>query len=221
MAEARPSRSRSSSRRRALRSTAGTPQGRWSTPRRVLAAHPRGRGEPASTTAAILGDEAAVPASSPRSARAPTAKGGPRGWDALTYLCFSEIPAARSRALGRLRPGGGRRCSMPARARTPDGSRPSPAGARVGERALRGRRRGPPRGADAPAARARRGPERRRDVVSRAGKLRQRAPCRCSWRAGSSPPRAWRPCSLRKARLARLRRASQWLLEHGAEPELA
>jgi hypothetical protein len=55
----------------------------------ILAAHP----EIASSdihTAALLGDDAAVRrfiALDPGSA---TAKGGPRGWDALTHLCFSK-----------------------------------------------------------------------------------------------------------------------------------
>jgi ankyrin repeat protein len=55
----------------------------------ILAAHP----EVAHSnihTAAILGDDAAVRrflALDPDNA---TAKGGPRGWDALTYLCFSK-----------------------------------------------------------------------------------------------------------------------------------
>ncbi len=58
-------------------------------PAAILAAHP----EIAAAdiyTAAILGDDAAVRrfiAADPASA---TAKGGPRGWDALTYLCFSK-----------------------------------------------------------------------------------------------------------------------------------
>src|SRR5579864_6280696 len=55
----------------------------------ILAAHP----EIAASdihTAAILGDDAAVRrflALDPANA---TAKGGPRGWDALTHLCFSK-----------------------------------------------------------------------------------------------------------------------------------
>jgi hypothetical protein len=64
----------------------------------ILAAHP----EIASSdvyTAAILGDHTAIRrflALDPGNA---TAKGGPRGWDALTYLCFSKylrLDAARS-----------------------------------------------------------------------------------------------------------------------------
>jgi hypothetical protein len=41
-------------------------------------------------TAAILADDAAVRACLARDAAAATAKGGPRGWDALTHLCFSR-----------------------------------------------------------------------------------------------------------------------------------
>src|SRR5881409_2886364 len=70
----------------------------------ILAAHP----EVASSdihTAAVLGDDAAVRRFLSLDAGIATAKGGPRGWDALTYLCF-EIPAARSGAIGRLRAGG-------------------------------------------------------------------------------------------------------------------
>jgi ankyrin repeat protein len=58
--------------------------------REILAAHP----DVAAAdiyAAAVLGDEPGVRrflASDPRHA---TAKGGPRGWDALTYLCFSRF----------------------------------------------------------------------------------------------------------------------------------
>lgn len=55
----------------------------------ILAAHP----EVASSdihTAAILGDEAAVRRFLEQDPGNATAKGGPRGWDALTHLCFSR-----------------------------------------------------------------------------------------------------------------------------------
>jgi ankyrin repeat protein len=55
----------------------------------ILAEHPEIAGSDI-YTAALLGDDAAVRnfiAADPASA---TAKGGPRGWDALTYLCFSK-----------------------------------------------------------------------------------------------------------------------------------
>jgi ankyrin repeat protein len=55
----------------------------------ILAEHP----EVASSnihTAAILGDDAAVRRLLALDARNATAKGGPRGWDALTHLCFSR-----------------------------------------------------------------------------------------------------------------------------------
>src|SRR5881397_3443731 len=55
----------------------------------ILAAHP----EIASSdihTAAILGDDEAVRRFLARDPANATAKGGPRGWDALTYLCFSK-----------------------------------------------------------------------------------------------------------------------------------
>ncbi|MGH9628871.1 MAG: hypothetical protein ACRD7E_11150 [Bryobacteraceae bacterium] len=41
-------------------------------------------------SAAILADEAAVRAHIARDPAGATAKGGPRGWDALTHLCFSR-----------------------------------------------------------------------------------------------------------------------------------
>ncbi len=41
-------------------------------------------------TAAVIADEAAVRAFLGRDRTSATAKGGPRGWDALTYLCFSR-----------------------------------------------------------------------------------------------------------------------------------
>src|SRR5438034_10908017 len=69
----------------------------------ILAAHP----EIASSdihTAAILGDDAAVRrflADDPANA---TAKGGPRGWDALTHLCFSKyLRLDRARSAGFVR----------------------------------------------------------------------------------------------------------------------
>src|ERR1035438_2911884 len=52
-------------------------------------------------TAAILGDDAAVRRFLQLDAASATAKGGPRGWDALTYLCFSKylrLDPARSDA---------------------------------------------------------------------------------------------------------------------------
>jgi ankyrin repeat protein len=55
----------------------------------ILTAHPEVAGS-SIYTAAVLGDDAAVRgflAADPASA---TAKGGPRGWDALTHLCFSR-----------------------------------------------------------------------------------------------------------------------------------
>lgn len=66
----------------------------------ILAAHPEIGGSDIHT-AAILGDEAAVRrflALDPANA---TAKGGPRGWDALTHLCFSKyLRLDRSRSEG-------------------------------------------------------------------------------------------------------------------------
>src|SRR5438067_12067785 len=55
----------------------------------ILAAHP----EIASSdihSAAILGDDAAVRRFLAFDAGNATVKGGPRGWDALTHLCFSK-----------------------------------------------------------------------------------------------------------------------------------
>ncbi|MCI0623547.1 MAG: hypothetical protein L0387_18125 [Acidobacteria bacterium] len=55
----------------------------------ILAAH----SEVASSdihTVAILGDDAAVRRFLALDARSATAKGGPRGWDALTHPCFSR-----------------------------------------------------------------------------------------------------------------------------------
>jgi ankyrin repeat protein len=50
-------------------------------------------------TAAILGDDATVRQFLTRDPASATIKGGPRGWDALTHLCFSRylrLDAARS-----------------------------------------------------------------------------------------------------------------------------
>src|SRR6266436_2403125 len=69
----------------------------------ILAAHP----EVASSgiyTAAILGDDAAMSRRLAIDASEATAKGGPRGWDALTYLCFSKyLRLDRARADGFVR----------------------------------------------------------------------------------------------------------------------
>src|SRR2546426_10695155 len=83
----------------------------------ILAAHP----EIASSdihSAAILGDDAAVRrflALDPGNA---TVKGGPRGWDALTHLCFSKyLRLDRARSAG-LMPGGPARAGARGRAET-------------------------------------------------------------------------------------------------------
>src|SRR5580700_1006149 len=55
----------------------------------ILAAHPEIVGSDVHT-AAILGDDAAVRRFLELDPANATAKGGPRGWDALTYLCFSK-----------------------------------------------------------------------------------------------------------------------------------
>ncbi|MGB9464144.1 MAG: ankyrin repeat domain-containing protein [Candidatus Acidiferrum sp.] len=55
----------------------------------ILAAHPEVAGSDI-YTAAILGDAATVRRFLALDARNATAKGGPRGWDALTHLCFSR-----------------------------------------------------------------------------------------------------------------------------------
>ncbi len=69
----------------------------------VLAAHP----EIAASdihTAAILGDDAAVRRFLDQDPANATAKGGPRGWDALTHLCFSKyLRLDRSRTEGFVR----------------------------------------------------------------------------------------------------------------------
>lgn len=55
----------------------------------ILAAHPVVATSDIHT-AAILGDDAAVRRFLELDAGNATAKGGPRGWDALTHLCFSR-----------------------------------------------------------------------------------------------------------------------------------
>jgi ankyrin repeat protein len=69
----------------------------------ILAEHPEIAGSDI-YTAALLGDDGAVRrflAADPGSA---TAKGGPRGWDGLTYLCFSKyLRLDRSRTAGFVR----------------------------------------------------------------------------------------------------------------------
>src|SRR6266542_3952126 len=55
----------------------------------ILAAHPEIGGS-SIYTAAILGDDAAVRRFVTADPASATAKGGPRHWDALTYLCFSR-----------------------------------------------------------------------------------------------------------------------------------
>jgi ankyrin repeat protein len=55
----------------------------------ILAAHPDVATRDIHT-AAILGDDAAVRRFLALDAASATAKGGPRGWDALTHLCFSR-----------------------------------------------------------------------------------------------------------------------------------
>ncbi len=55
----------------------------------ILASHPD-IAESDIHTASILGDAAAVRHFLERDARNATAKAGPHGWDALTYLCFSK-----------------------------------------------------------------------------------------------------------------------------------
>ncbi len=54
--------------------------------------------------AAILGDDAAVRRLLSRDPKSATARGGPRGWDALTHLCFSRyLSLDRARSGGFLR----------------------------------------------------------------------------------------------------------------------
>lgn len=55
----------------------------------ILAAHPEVAGS-SIYTAAILGDDVAIRRFIAADAASATAKGGPRGWDALTHLCFSK-----------------------------------------------------------------------------------------------------------------------------------
>src|SRR5260370_21919780 len=55
----------------------------------ILAAQPEIAGSDIHT-AAILGDDAAVRRFLELDPANATAKGGPRGWDALTHLCFSN-----------------------------------------------------------------------------------------------------------------------------------
>ena len=55
----------------------------------ILAAYPE-VGDKNIYTASILGDDAGVRRFIARDAKSATTKGGPHGWDALTYLCFSR-----------------------------------------------------------------------------------------------------------------------------------
>src|SRR5260370_6485375 len=55
----------------------------------ILAAHPEIAGSDIHT-AAILGDDAAVRRFLELDPSSAIEKGGPRGWDALTHLCFSK-----------------------------------------------------------------------------------------------------------------------------------
>ena len=67
----------------------------------ILAAHPS-LADADVYAAATLGDDDAVRRHLARDPAAATAKGGPRGWDALTYLCFSRylrLDPARSDGL--------------------------------------------------------------------------------------------------------------------------
>ena len=56
----------------------------------ILAAHPE-LADGDIHTAAILGDDAAVRRLLAQNPAGATVKGGPRGWDALTHLCFSKF----------------------------------------------------------------------------------------------------------------------------------
>ena len=121
----------------------------------ILAAHPEGRGR-SIHTAAILGDEPAVCRFLELDPDSATAKGGPRGWDALTHLCFSRyLRLDRSRSDGFFTRR--RHCSTPVPARPPGGiernHQPEPD---LGKRALRRRGSRSQRGAHSPAAGARR-----------------------------------------------------------------
>ena len=111
-------------------------------------------------TAAILGDEAGVRRSLALNPRNATVKGGPHGLGCPHTPLLLEISAFRSRAVERLRPGGdGAAGCGRERKHGVDGEESSTSSG-MGERALRRRRSCAPRGADRPAARARRGPER-------------------------------------------------------------
>jgi ankyrin repeat protein len=69
----------------------------------LLAANPEIAGSDIHT-AAILGDDAAVRRFIERDGTNATANGGPRGWDALTYLCFSRyLRLDRARSAGFVR----------------------------------------------------------------------------------------------------------------------
>jgi predicted enzyme related to lactoylglutathione lyase/ankyrin repeat protein len=69
----------------------------------ILAAHPEIAGSDI-YTAVILGDDAAVRRFLALDPAAATAKGGPRDWDALTYLCFSRyLRLDRARSEGFVR----------------------------------------------------------------------------------------------------------------------
>jgi len=71
--------------------------------RAILAAHPE-IGSSDIHTAAILGDDRAVKRFLAADAANATAKGSPRGWDALTHLCFSKfLRLDRKRSAGFVR----------------------------------------------------------------------------------------------------------------------
>ena len=71
--------------------------------RAILAAHPE-IGSSDIHTAAILGDDRAVKRFLAADAANAIAKGGPRGWDALTHLCFSKfLRLDRKRSAGFVR----------------------------------------------------------------------------------------------------------------------
>ncbi len=69
--------------------TSGHASGTLEPANAILAAHPE-VAMGSIHAAAILGDEAGVRSFLALDARNATAKGGPRGWDALTHLCFSS-----------------------------------------------------------------------------------------------------------------------------------
>ena len=118
--------------------------------------------------AAMIADEAAVRDFLARDAALAAAKGGPFGWDALTYLCFSRylrLDALRSDAFVRTA-----RVLLDAGANANTGwyeTIDTPPATDHRERDLRSRRRGAARRRDAAAPRARCRSERRRDAVSR------------------------------------------------------